>query len=87
MRPEDQYPNHEASASRSDRRHSFFFYESVGGRAYFRFTGLGVALVAALTVIPIAALLILFLSRPAMDETKVDVTIRPLPSPTFQTYP
>lgn len=81
MRPEDQFNNHEAPAPRFDRRCGLFFSESVGGRTYFRFTSLAVALITAFIIIPIASIMILFLSRPAMDETKVDVKILPLPSP------
>ena len=87
MRQEDQITDHEVTVLRSDQRHGLFFFESVGGRTYFRFTRLAVALVAAFIIIPVAALLILFLSRPAIDETKVDVTVRPLPNPTSSNVP
>jgi hypothetical protein len=87
MRPEDQFTDHEVTVLRSERRRGLFFFESVGGRTYFRFTRLAVALIAAFIIFPIAALLILFLSRPAIDETKVDVTVRPLPNPTFSNRP
>lgn len=87
MRPEDQFNNHGAPAHRFERRRGLFFFESIGGRTYFRFTRLAVALIIAFIIIPVTALLILFLSRPAMDETKVDVTIRPLPIPASSNVP
>jgi len=87
MRPEDQFNNHEAPASRFDRRRGLFFFESVGGRTYFRFTRPAVALITAFIIIPIALIMILFVSRPAMDKTKVDVTLLPLPSPASSNVP
>lgn len=79
--------DNEVSAPRQKRRFELFFFESVNGRTYLRFTRLAVALIIALTVIPLAALLILFLSRPAVDDTKVDVTIRPRPDSTSTNGP
>lgn len=87
MRTENQFTDHEVTVLRSDRRLGLIFFESVGDRTYFRFTRLAVALIAAFIIIPVAALLILFLSRPAIDETKVDVTVRPLPNPTSSNVP
>jgi hypothetical protein len=83
MSPKNLFSNdedNEVSDPRLKRRFELFFFESVNGRTYLRFTPLAVAFIVALIVIPVAALLILFLSRPAMDDTKVDVTIRPRPS-------
>ena len=87
MRLEDHYNNNEATGPHPSRSHSFFFFEASAGRTYFRFTRLAVALIAAFIIIPIASIMILFLLRPAMDETKVDVTIHPLPSPASSNVP
>jgi hypothetical protein len=83
MSSENLFSNEEDNkvfSSQMKRRYELFFLESVNGRTHLRFTRLAVALILALTVIPVAAILILFLSRSDVVDTKVDVTIRPLPS-------
>ena len=68
-------------------RYSLFYFEQIGSRSYLRITRLGLILVLLFTVIPIIALLSLFLINRSTPTPDVDVTVRPMPAANISTYP
>lgn len=84
MRPDD-HDTHDDMRPHTPRRFALFFFESGGGgRTYLRFTRLGVIVILLLTIIPLIALLVLFMmnsSRP-MPDVNTNISILPAsPSP------
>ena len=69
------------------RRYSLFYFEQIGSRSYLRITRLGLILVLLFTVIPIIALLSLFLINRSTPTPDVDVTVRPMPAADTLPYP
>ena len=63
-----------------DNKDQILFRERTDGRAYLRFTRLAIVIIIALIVTPVTVLTILFLTRPSVEERKIDVNVRPLPS-------
>jgi hypothetical protein len=64
----------------NDKKYQLLFLERTGGRTYLHFTRLAFVSILALIVVSVTALLLLFLTRPALDDRKIDVNVRPLPS-------
>lgn len=70
-------PENEAGPTGRGGRLELFYYERRGDRYYLRLTPLAVILIAGLTVISIAAVLIIFLlggSRSASENVNIDVS-------------
>lgn len=63
-----------------DYKNHPLFRERISGRAYLRLTRLSIVIIIALIVIPVMVLTLLFLTRPSVDDRKIDVNVRPLPS-------
>jgi cytoskeletal protein RodZ len=76
MRPPQ--PHHESDHRTPPRRrdYSLFYFQQQDGRAYLRFTLLGVIAIVLLILIPITALLIFFFtnSNTSVRETNVNIT-------------
>jgi hypothetical protein len=64
-----------------------FYYEQVGSRSYLRVTRLGLILILILTVLPVIALLSIFLLNQSTSMPNVDVTIKPMPTANASAYP
>jgi hypothetical protein len=64
-----------------------FYFEQVGSRSYLRITGLGLALILIFTVLPVVAILSLFLWNRSTPTPDVDVTIKPAPVANTAMYP
>ena len=64
-----------------------FFLETFDGRTHLRFTRLGVIVILLLTIIPLIALLVLFLMNSRSPVLDVNTNIRTLPAPSPQTSP
>lgn len=75
MRPNEQNIP-EKSDSRRGGRFELFFYEQVGTRYYLRFTRLALVLVVCLTVIPVAAILVIFFTQSRVDFEDVNINMR-----------
>jgi hypothetical protein len=87
MLPNDQATS-EGSAVREQRRtHSLYYYEQIGSRFYLRITRLGLALILLFTIVPVIAILSLFLLNQATPMPDVDVMIKPRPADNTSTYP
>jgi hypothetical protein len=57
------------------------------GRTHLRFTRLGVAVILLLTIIPLVALLVLFLMNSRRPTLDVNTNVRTLPAPSPATSP
>jgi hypothetical protein len=64
-----------------------FYYEQVGSRYYLRITKLGLVLVLIFAVVPVIALLSIFLLNQSTPMPNVDVTIKPMPTANTSVYP
>lgn len=64
-----------------------FYFEQVGTRSYLRFTGLGVILILIFTVLPVIALLFLFLLNQSTPMPDTDVRIKPAAPANASIYP
>jgi hypothetical protein len=60
---------------RRGRRFELFFFEQVGSRSYLRFTNLALFLIVFLTVVPMAAILTLFLWNRSSESENINVNI------------
>ena len=64
------------------KRYALWYYQDRGaGRAYFRLAPLGLALLLIPAVAAIAVLIVLFLHNVNTPIPKLDVTVKPLPTP------
>ena len=75
MRP-DEYHNPTGRDTRRGGRFELFFYERVGTRYYLRFTRLALVFVVCLTVIPMLAIIVLFVTQSHADLENVNINIR-----------
>jgi hypothetical protein len=64
-----------------------FYFERVGSRSYLRFTRLGIILILLFTILPLIAILSLFLINRSTSTPDVDVTIKPRQADNTSTYP
>ncbi len=68
------------------RKLKLFYYEQVNSRSYLRITKLGLVIVLVFTVLPVIALLSLFLLNQSTPMPNVDVTIKPMPTANDSIY-
>jgi hypothetical protein len=87
MRADDQAHFEGGAMRERRRRYSLLYVEQVGSRSYLRITRFGLILVLLFTVIPIIALLSLFLINRSTPTPDVDVTIKPMPTADTLPYP
>jgi hypothetical protein len=80
MRPLEDQTLDESKPPTPHRRLELFYYERWGTRLYLRFTRLGVIIILLLTAVPLAAILLLFLSNQPDEKINLNVTV-PSPSP------
>ena len=82
MRPEERFTHKDNQPYRPRRRLELFFFEIEGNRSYLRFTRLAVILILCFTVIPIAAILTLFLyNQASINSEQINVNVRSTASP------
>lgn len=86
MLPNDQATSEDTMA-RQQRRHSLYYYEQIGSRFYLRITRLGLVLILLLTIVPVIAILSLFLLNQTKPMPDVDVTIKSRLTDNTSTYP
>lgn len=87
MRSDKHIEREEITPHRRGLNLELFYYEQVGSRSYLRVTKLGLVLILILTVLPIIALLSLFLLNQSTPMPNVDVTIKPIPAANTSAYP
>src|SRR5205085_2689633 len=88
MQPNDQTSSEgRATRERHRGRYNLFYFEQVGSRSYLRFTRLGLILILLFTVLPVIAILSLFLINRSTPSPDVDVTIKPRPADNTSMYP
>lgn len=66
---------------------ALFYFERIGARSHLRITRLGLVLILAFTILPVIALLSLFLLNSSTPPPNVDVTVKPAPAANTSTYP
>lgn len=85
MRPSEHHTVNKLKTPDHRRHYSLFFFETVDGRTYLRFTRWAVILIIGLTVISIVSILVIFLmssQQSATEPVNVNVTVPSrLPSP------
>ena len=82
MRP-DEHDTHDDMRPRTPRRSfELFFFESSadGRRTHLRFTRLGVTVILLLTIVPLIALLVIFLTSSRRPMPDVNTNVRTLPA-------
>ena len=77
MRPLEDRTLNESDPPVRRRNFEFFYYEQLGSRLYLRFTRLGVIAILVFTLIPISAILLLFLFQEPAKEVNVNITTPP----------
>lgn len=87
MLSDEHIEREEITPHRRELNWELFYYEQVGSRSYLRITRLGLALILILTVIPVIALLSIFLLNQSTPMPNVDVTIKPMPAANTSAYP
>lgn len=76
----DEQHTYNNQSRRPNKRFELFFFETVGNRSYLRFTRLAVVLILCFTVIPIAAILTLFLyNQASINSEEINVNVRSAP--------
>lgn len=82
MQSDEQHTYNNNQSRRPNKRFELFFFETVGNRSYLRFTRLAVVLILCFTVIPIAAILTLFLyNQASINSEQINVNVRSTASP------